>query len=87
MRTNLDLVTAAWSEDTKEICYSEKCLAGMSGIRTRVGTLRNRDERCVSPRAYRTVIRVSLEAELKKKNRRYATLESGHRQTTCNQDV
>lgn len=29
--TNLDLVTAAWSEDTKEICYSEKCLAGMSG--------------------------------------------------------
>lgn len=37
------------------------------GIRTRVGTLRNRDERCISPRAYRTVIRVSLEAESKKK--------------------
>lgn len=53
---NLDLATAAWSEDTKEICYSEKCLAGAAyrASRTRVGDLRNRDERCVSPRAYRT---------------------------------
>lgn len=64
---NLDLVTAAWSEDTNEICYSEKCPADISGVRTRVGALRNRDERCVSPHAYRTMIRVSLGAELKKK--------------------
>jgi len=81
---NLDLVTAAWSEDTKEICYSEKCLAGISSVRIRVGALRNRDERCVSPRAYRTMIRVSIE---KKKAIDTRCVESGYRRITRNQNV
>jgi len=84
---NLDLVTAAWSEDTKEICYSEKCPAGISGVRIRVSALRNRDERCVSPRAYRTMIRVSLVAELKKKAVDTRRVESGYRRITRNQNV
>lgn len=52
----LDLVTVLWLEDTKEICDSKECLAGKLDVKTRVGVLRNRDERCVSPRAYRTMI-------------------------------
>lgn len=33
--TNLDLVTVVWSEDTIEICYSEKCPGGILGVKNK----------------------------------------------------